>query len=343
MALEERDARHHLGRAGVQLDVIVMPERTGCRGEHAYPRGEDRGRRDRAGPCDRHPAGELFLRDPRKVEGDAASGRRDVEALLVRLDPADTGSRVPRQDLDLFPDPEGPFDERPGHDRAETGERERAIDGQARPVDVPAGRRTREDVRDLVNEIVKAAPRRRRDLDERRGRERGIAEDRGHIRARERRPFIVDQIPLRQCDDAALDAEDAKDRQMLARLGHDALVERHDEQHGIDRTDPGQHVADEVLVTRDVHDAEVPSIRQTQPGETEVDRHPPLALLAEPIGIDAGERRDERRLPMVDVAGRGDDPGPPRRLGRRAPRHAARVSVGPRCIRSRPCRPAPAR
>jgi hypothetical protein len=41
--------------------------------------------------------------------------------------------------------------------------------------------------------------------------------------------------------------------------------------------------------------------------EAEIDRDAALALLLQPIGVDAGQRLDERRLAVVDVAGGADD------------------------------------
>jgi hypothetical protein len=42
-------------------------------------------------------------------------------------------------------------------------------------------------------------------------------------------------------------------------------------------------------------------------GETDVDGDAALLLLLEPVGVDAGQRLDEARLAVVDVAGGTDD------------------------------------
>ena len=60
----------------------------------------------------------------------------------------------------------------------------------------------------------------------------------------------VDEVGLGQRDDAALDAEQVDDRQMLARLRHDAVVGGDHQQHEIDAGRAGQHVVDEALVAR---------------------------------------------------------------------------------------------
>ena len=53
-----------------------------------------------------------------------------------------------------------------------------------------------------------------------------------------------------------------QDREVLAGLGHGAVVGRDDEQGMVDRGHPRQHVPDEPLVTRHVHEAEHGSVRR---------------------------------------------------------------------------------
>ena len=93
------------------------------------------------------------------------------------------------------------------------------------------------------------------------------------------------------------------DLHVLARLRHDALVGR--DHHG-DDVDAGRardHVLDELLVPRHVDDADVLAVREVEVREAEVDRHPALLLLVQAVGVDAGERLDQRRLAVVDVPG----------------------------------------
>ena len=53
-----------------------------------------------------------------------------------------------------------------------------------------------------------------------------------------------------------LDAEQVDDRQMLARLRHDPVVGRDDQQHEVDAGGAGQHVVHEALVAGHVDEAE---------------------------------------------------------------------------------------
>ena len=71
-------------------------------------------------------------------------------------------------------------------------------------------------------------------------------------------------------------------------------------------------------------------------GEAEVDGEAPALLLREAVGVGAGERQDERRLAVVDVAGGGDDAHRARRAaGRPAPSASVASSPGSTVRRSR--------
>ena len=70
---------------------------------------------------------------------------------------------------------------------------------------------------------------------------------------------------------------------------------------------PGQHVLDETLVARHVHEAEPQRRRQFQVREAEVDGDAAALLFFQAVGVDAGQRLDQRRLAVIDVARRADD------------------------------------
>ena len=87
------------------------------------------------------------------------------------------------------------------------------------------------------------------------------------------------------------------------------------------------------------------AVGQREVRVADVDRHPPPPLLGQPVGVDAGQRAQERRLAVVDVAGRADDDGHRPVSPRRAPRAIARGEasssgrVRPSAGRARPGRP----
>ena len=94
---------------------------------------------------------------------------------------------------------------------------------------------------------------------------------------------------------------------MLARLGHHPLIGRDDQHRQVNAADAGKHVLDKALVPRHVHQAHLAAGGQRQPGEAEVDGHPALFLLAQAVGVDAGQRLDQHGLAVIDVAGGSDD------------------------------------
>ena len=136
------------------------------------------------------------------------------------------------------------------------------------------------------------------------------------------------EIRLGQRHDAAPDAEQVDDREMLARLRHDAVIGRDDQQHEIDAGRAGQHVVHELLVPRHVDEAEHAAVRRRQVGEAEIDRDAARLLLLQAVGIDAGQRAHERGLAVVDMARGADDHVPRaaarlRQEGRARPRGSA--------------------
>ena len=101
----------------------------------------------------------------------------------------------------------------------------------------------------------------------------------------------------------ALDPEQPQNREMLVRLRARALVGVDHEQEEIDAGCAGDHRAHEALVSGNVDNGELGSIRQLERRVAEVDRDAAFLLLWEPVGVLARQRLDERRLAVVDVPG----------------------------------------
>src|SRR5262249_8808830 len=120
-------------------------------------------------------------------------------------------------------------------------------------------------------------------------------------------PVRFDKIDLGHDRETPADLEQIDDLQMLDGLRHHALVRGHDQEHSVEAVDAGQHVANEAGVAGNVDYADQATTRQGQVGEAEVDRHTAPLLLFETVGVDPRESLDQRRLAVVDVAGRADD------------------------------------
>ena len=123
---------------------------------------------------------------------------------------------------------------------------------------------------------------------------------------RQRQRLLVDDIGLRDGDDALLDAEQPEDREVLVRLRARALGSIDHQQEEVDSRGARDHRPDEPLVARDVDERKRRSVRKREGRVAEVDRDAAGALLREPIGVLARERADEGGLPVVDVT-RGAD------------------------------------
>src|SRR5438874_10107493 len=93
-------------------------------------------------------------------------------------------------------------------------------------------------------------------------------------------------------------------------LRHPPVISCDNEQREIDRTDACDHVLDEILVPRHVHD---PDTEQPLGGmklqlrKTQLDRDAAQLFFGEAIGIDTGERTDERALAVINMPGRRED------------------------------------
>ena len=98
-------------------------------------------------------------------------------------------------------------------------------------------------------------------------------------------------------------AERREHRGVLARLGHHAVVGGDDHQVQVDPGRARDHRAHEALVAGHVDDRQPAPRRQRERRVAELDRDPARLLLGQAVGVDAGQRGDERGLAVVDVAG----------------------------------------
>ena len=133
------------------------------------------------------------------------------------------------------------------------------------------------------------------------------AQDLRHLALQRRKPIIVGQIGLRQHHRAAADAEQIEDERMLVCLRLGTLVAGHDEQREINSARAGHHVANEPLVPRNVDERQACQVRVSFIRKPEIDGDSSRLLFFQPIRVYAGQRFDERRLAVVDMAGRADD------------------------------------
>ena len=273
------------------------------RGRRAIGPGRSGAQQDRAPP-------EVGLLDATEVERRASAARGPIHRRTVDLDLANPRLETARHRAHRHPALEGTAPESAGDDRTAALDAEHPVDREARrPARETAPADPLDERLQGSAELVEAEARHRRD-----GHDGCAGEDRPFEEGGRRRddrggPGGVDRIGLRHDGDPVRDPEGVEQLEMLDGLGARAVVGRNDEQRGVDLAGPDEHVPDELVVARDVDEVELRAVREGHVGIPHVDRHPPPALLGKAVGIDPGERAEQRRLAVIDVPRGPDDDG----------------------------------
>jgi len=98
----------------------------------------------------------------------------------------------------------------------------------------------------------------------------------------------IDAISLGDGDAAVFDAQQLCNRQMFARLRHDAVVGGDDQQQGVNARRPRNHGVDEFFVTRYVYDAQCAAVVQRYVGVAQFDGDAARFFFFEPVRVHAG-------------------------------------------------------
>ena len=120
-------------------------------------------------------------------------------------------------------------------------------------------------------------------------------------------PVGVDQVGLGDDGNAGRDAQVLEHREVLERLRHDPLVRGDDQQREVDARGPATMVRTKSSWPGT---STTPAVRPSPSGSGAKLRSivmPAPPLLREAVHGLAGERRDQRRLPVVDVTRGADD------------------------------------
>ena len=194
-----------------------------------------------------------------------------------------------------------------GHHRSGAGCDERPIDPQAWPAGIGGGRGAGQQPVQGGGEVAHARPGdavHRHDLC---AGEKGARQAVRYFEVGDLGQFLVDEVNLRDHDQAGADAQEFEDSEVFLGLRLPALGGGHHEDAGVGGTHAGQHVPDETDVAGNVHDGAAPPARQSGGGESQIDRQAAAAFLLETVRIGAGQGLHQRGLAVVDVTRRGDD------------------------------------
>ena len=292
------DARVELGRAVVDVQAAALLDRLQLV-EHDVEAVADRvfARLDEGGA-----AAKLRPLDAGQADGHPLAGAGLVDGAVVHLDAADADVQPGRlgPEAAALADRAGP--ERAGRDRPDPAQGEDSVDEEPRGAGAVRRLEPFGDTGECGAQLVEALPRLRAHRD---GRPR--RHELARLLERQLEGLRVDRIRLRDGDDAALDAEQAQDREVLVRLRPRPFRGVDHEQEEVDPGRTGDHVSDETFVSGHVDQREPAPVRQLERGVAEVDRDPARLLLGQAVGVDPRQRPDEPGLAVVDVTRRAED------------------------------------
>ena len=138
VSVEHDGACRYLRGAGVEHQGGAVPERPDGAGQHTHLRINPAGGRERAGPREQVPAGQVLLLDTGQVDRHPAARSGDLDLAVVLLEAADADPAPAGQGLQLLPHLQRAINQGAGHHRAEAADGEDAIDRQPRPAEVGA-------------------------------------------------------------------------------------------------------------------------------------------------------------------------------------------------------------
>ena len=309
VALEHDDARADVARPEVQVHRRPVRERPGGRVEQVQPGVDARGRRVRARGDDPVAALDVALLQPAagEVERQALAGAALLRLAVLRMQAAHAHLQAARRDHQPVARRDRARHRGAGHHRADAGEREAAVDGEAEVAALARAWQVGGEPGEALAERLDALAGDRGHRHQLGAGQPAAGEHGAHLGLGLGEAPGPDQVALGQRHHAARQAEQVDDRQVLARLRHRAVVGGDDEQHRVDAGGAGEHVAHQPLVAGNVDEAEHAAALQRLVGEAEVDGDAARLLFLQAVGVDAGERLHQRGLPVVDVTCSADD------------------------------------
>ena len=262
VAFQQGHAAHDVGRAEMNVHGRPVLHRLALRREQAQPHVEPVGRRVQLGTDHPVAAADGVLRQSRtgEIEGAALARAADLGGPVLGMQRAHPRLQARRRQQQPVVDLDLAGMDRARHHDARARQHEAAVDGEAR--EARGALAALAQCQKLGLQLVDAAAAQRRHRHDLRAPERGRGEQRLDLGHALEQLVVVGEVGLGQRHDAAVEAEQVDDLQMLDGLRLDAFGCRDDQQRGIDAGGAGQHVVHEALVARHVDEAQLPAIAQ---------------------------------------------------------------------------------
>ena len=245
--------------------------------------------------------------DSRQVQSRALAGGGAVGGGVVDLDAAHARALSQGEDLNLGFLFHRPRDQRPGDDGSKSLHHEGAVDGEPEGQVGGFGRRLQAQPPQFVLELIQPFAGARAHGHHRRTRQERTRDKFLHLQPHQVQHLAVHQVGLGDDDQAAANSQQLADVEVLARLRFDGLVAGDDQHDQIDAAHARQHVLHKALVAGNVDESDAQILAQIQMSEPQIDGDAAALLFLPAVGVGAGERQNQRRLSVVNVAGRSND------------------------------------
>ena len=278
-----------------------------------------RGRRQQVQPHRQPPAGnqvtraaqlvpaiQLLVMDAGQVDCRPLSAVDLFHGAAVVLQPPDADRDSSRFEGQFVAQPGPAAGHAAGHNRAVSGEGERAVDGHPERAAFPAATLGAGGLAGGFNQggpqRVKPQPGDGTRADQGRPGKKRPGDQLANLLFHQLQPLRIDQVALGQRDHARGELQQPEDFQVFPGLRLDRVVGGHDQQGEVDPGGPGQHVPHEAFVAGHVDDPQ-PVVVQQQLGEAQLDGDSAAFLLRQAIGVDPGQGLHQCGLAVVDVPG----------------------------------------
>src|SRR6185503_2404189 len=236
----------------------------------------------------------------------AVAGKRAQHRATVLLDSSHPRRSTGGENPDHLVDAEVAAPNGSRHDGAGSLHRKRAIDWKTEQVvgfRVTAGKRLAKHALQLVESFAGSTG----TAHDGRTAADAFREQRQHVVADERQPFLFDEVDLRQRYHHVRYLQQPQDREVFARLWHDAFVSRDYEKSEVDSAGTDDHAAHEILVAGHIDDTHGAESLERERRKPQIDGNATALFFGQPVGVDSRQRFHQLGLSMIDVSSRPDD------------------------------------
>ena len=244
--------------------------------------------------------------DSRQVHGRALPRDGAFDLLPAGVQPAHAQTLPHRIQLHFFLQFHRAGNQRPGHHRAKSFHRKRAVNRQTKILRRVFRRHLLRCAPQHGLQFIETGTAARAHRHKRRVFQKRSTHEFFDLQAHQSQRVGIHEIGFRNGNNSARNSQQAANFEMLARLQLDTFIRRDYQQHQVNPARTRQHVAHEPLVPRHIHQAQ-PHALELQKRKTQIQRDTPALFFLQPVWIRASQRFHKRGFAMVNVPRSPDD------------------------------------